>query len=419
MKENLNQEVARILDWCVADLQEKTKSIEECLASYPDHRKELEPLLELTVRLQAASSISASPGFRQAALVRMRNLTEHRRSREPGKIATTGYLRLYPTGRKWQGLSVASMLIVLLLVFGLGIMTASASALPGDWLYPVKIRLESLRLATTPQGVEKAFLHLNLATRRMEEAIRLVNRNNPQSAQIALKAYQQQIEAGFAYLGAEGRIQQEEQARVGEQFANQMLQHEQLLAGMLSQTAETNRFVIQNAVLQTTRNRERLRALMQGLPGNQPPGPLPGLSDAPPVSGGDPSATPIPPASPTNRFSSSRTPMPGGPSATKTGWSQTPPNATPYGAHGTATPGWRTPIGGFNPPHWLTLPAWWPTAWLTEPPSLTREPNWPREPTSAPPSTREPRSTPRATREPAVTPEPKPSRAPSTPHGSG
>ncbi len=64
---------------------------------------------------------------------------------------------------------VVAFLLVIVLIGGWGLTTASAAALPGDALYPVKTGLENLRLTFTSDPAAQQRLQEERETRRQEE----------------------------------------------------------------------------------------------------------------------------------------------------------------------------------------------------------------------------------------------------------
>jgi hypothetical protein len=89
--------------------------------------------------------------------------------------------------RRWT--LVLAMVIVVLLVGG-SMMTASASSLPGDTLYPVKTATEKVQGFFTWGSEAKASFNINLAQRRLNEVESLAegNRSIPQSLLDAMHA---------------------------------------------------------------------------------------------------------------------------------------------------------------------------------------------------------------------------------------
>ena len=74
---------------------------------------------------------------------------------------------------------MAIAVVLLLFVAGGSTVAASNDSLPGDLLYPVKTGVEQVRMwfATTDTG--KARLHAQFANRRIEEIIRIIEKDKP------------------------------------------------------------------------------------------------------------------------------------------------------------------------------------------------------------------------------------------------
>ncbi len=78
---------------------------------------------------------------------------------------------------RWPGLrAVASIVLILSVLLLVGSVPVSASAVPGDLLYPVKIGLEKVELAIVSSHAQRASIHLVQASRRLIEADELLAR---------------------------------------------------------------------------------------------------------------------------------------------------------------------------------------------------------------------------------------------------
>ena len=176
---NGSGDIERILDSCLTAVLDQGQPLDSCLAAYPEQRNRLEPLLILAVGLQTAQTIEPSAEFRSVAQVRMQNLlAAHPR-------ATSTVVNNQP--RRWDGwfsrgaglrrgsLAVLASLIMLIwLLVGGGIIAAAESSMPGQPFYEVKRTVERTRLALTTDEAARARLHLWTARRRMAEASALL-----------------------------------------------------------------------------------------------------------------------------------------------------------------------------------------------------------------------------------------------------
>ena len=176
MGKDMKKGFDEILNICLDRVIGSGESIEQCLAGYPEHAAELEPLLKAALSASRASSaIKASPEFEKLAKYRFLSALQARN----GKKSESRVLLW-----RWQRrLAVAFAVILALFLVGAGTVTASASSLPGDTLYPVKTATEKVQGFFTFGNEAKASFHIKLAQQRLNEieALSGKNRTIPQS----------------------------------------------------------------------------------------------------------------------------------------------------------------------------------------------------------------------------------------------
>lgn len=73
--------------------------------------------------------------------------------------------------------ALALAVIIALTASGSGVSFAAQNAIPGETLYPVKLATERARIAVTPGKKTKAELHLDFASRRLNEIEQLIEQN--------------------------------------------------------------------------------------------------------------------------------------------------------------------------------------------------------------------------------------------------
>ncbi len=174
----MSRELDRILDECQARLR-AGESLESCLAAYPEYRHELRPLLSMAATLQRVDWPQPRP--QAIALGEQRMLAAAAKKFRPqpvSKSSLTGYtarvINLL-TGKERMDMRLAyrfalAAVVVVLLLGGGGWMTrASASALPGDTLYPLKTTLEIIRLLLTFDPDAQAQLEQQIQATRQQE----------------------------------------------------------------------------------------------------------------------------------------------------------------------------------------------------------------------------------------------------------
>jgi hypothetical protein len=172
MKKGLEE----ILDACLDRIRVNGDTVEQCLGSYPEHEAELEPLLRAALSVtETLSTIKPGPEFERVAKYRLLSALEAKEAKR-----TEHRMPLWGWQRRW---AVVFAVIVVLLLVGSGAITASASSLPGDTLYPVKTATEKVQEFFTRGNEAKASFNIKLAQRRINELESLSdgNRSIPQS----------------------------------------------------------------------------------------------------------------------------------------------------------------------------------------------------------------------------------------------
>jgi len=163
-----------ILDECVSRVRQG-ELLEDCLADHPTYSAELASDLTLTAELLHLSQLEPSPRAVENGYQMM--MTAFDASKNPSQIAgLTGIIgTLLSAFRRPQPklatnvLRIAAMAVVLLAVMGTFVLTASADALPGDVLYPVKRSWENARVALTMDDSSRQALRSEYEKRRRDE----------------------------------------------------------------------------------------------------------------------------------------------------------------------------------------------------------------------------------------------------------
>ena len=149
----MNNDLENILDTCLYQIEEGEASIEECLARYPEHAVQLQPLLRAATKLARARDVVPDPSYRMRARSQLNTYMQQNPQRK----------RVSPIF--WRVAVGFATVMLLFLASG----TAFAQqALPGDTLYNWKLTSEHVwRLTSNDDlGVDIA-----LSQRRMNELL--------------------------------------------------------------------------------------------------------------------------------------------------------------------------------------------------------------------------------------------------------
>ena len=178
---NKNKEFDDILNECLERLI-SGETIEACLAAYPEHADELEPLLRTFVETREVATIEPRPEFRETA---SRDFQAAIRDME--SVKGQGFFAVFP---RWATV-LTSVVIVLLAATGTAY--ASLGSLPDEPLYQVKLATESVRLAFTPSELGKAELYAEFADERVNEIVRMADEGKVEQVEEATERMNDQL----------------------------------------------------------------------------------------------------------------------------------------------------------------------------------------------------------------------------------
>jgi hypothetical protein len=148
-----------LLQQCLEDIAAGRKTPEQCATQYPQEDDLLGQLVTAQAFMHLAPpQLSAAAVRRHQAQLRAAVSAQRVQARRP----LLGFA--FP---RW---AVAAVLVVAVLASGLGTVSASASSLPGQALYPVKRAAEAVQTSLVP-AARQAGWHASLADRRTDELL--------------------------------------------------------------------------------------------------------------------------------------------------------------------------------------------------------------------------------------------------------
>lgn len=155
---------SELFEKCLSEL-EAGSSFQDVLDAHPRVRGDLEHLLRLAIQSSHEQAGDPSPNVVHHSRTKL--LARAAELREAG--APRGFSKWIPR----YAVGFAAMLIALILS-GYGLFSASAQALPGDFLYPIKRSAETLRLEITSDEQRREQLEEQFENRRTHEVMRLL-----------------------------------------------------------------------------------------------------------------------------------------------------------------------------------------------------------------------------------------------------
>ncbi|UCC63800.1 MAG: hypothetical protein JSV36_01710 [Anaerolineae bacterium] len=259
-------ELEEILDICIAQIRSGQATAEDCLQRYAGRALTLEPLLRQAVRLAALPAVGM-PADAVDALERrvLRRAAEIEAERSTKRAPRRPFWLVLASQRR-RLLPVALGLALALMIASTWTVSASASSLPGEALYPVKLAAEQTRLAVTFRHEARARLHLAFAARRLNEIEALLLQNRA-------------IEAGpIDDLAAETRLVLEEieemsadrRDKVSVQLLTLAEQQQAVLTSVRASAPEEAQVNLSQALEASQRGRERAMEILGRMPEASP-----------------------------------------------------------------------------------------------------------------------------------------------------
>lgn len=175
-----NAEFENILDTCIAEIRSGRSTVEKCLQRYADHAPALDPMLRDAAQLVSLPLVAMPAKVVDAVEQRVLSRAAEIREALPQKERPERrpfWSRL--TIRRLRLLPAALSLAIALIIASTWTVSASASSLPGEALYPVKLVTEKARLTFTFRPGARAELHLKFAERRLVETQALLDQSGP------------------------------------------------------------------------------------------------------------------------------------------------------------------------------------------------------------------------------------------------
>ncbi len=248
-----------ILDECL-DRVLKGEDIERCLQDYPQAAGELEPLLRTA--LVTATSLRFAPQPEFKAQVK-RHLLAKVPALKPKK-------RGVPLLRWSPGWALAVSLVLALLLAGGGTVVASASSLPDQPLYPVKLATERVQLAFARSAVTQARLEAKFADRRISELSQMAEKGKVGKADEAAERLAEHLERMGRIAEAQAlrkKLKGREMAELRDLLARYAARHPAELQRVLPRVPPRARPIILHALRMSAQRYARaMRAIGEPLP---------------------------------------------------------------------------------------------------------------------------------------------------------
>lgn len=269
-----------ILDRSLTDIQAGRSEVRAVSARFPEVGESLGGLLQTAERAQRELvSIGPDRAFVEASRARIVNRVRalrrgNSRHRRPGRLS-------------WRpAYTLATALLVGLLVGGAGVVQASAEALPGESLYGVKRTVEETRLAVAWSPSGEAALMERFAEERLSEAVTMAAAGQSDSLVLALDGYDDLISRLAALAETSGL---EEGPGSPAQVQSNLERHIEILRGVRAVAPDNAQGSIDKAIERSQHNRA---VIEQRATGESPSDLAPGRQRTPGRASGRPDGDP-------------------------------------------------------------------------------------------------------------------------------
>ncbi|NQS98860.1 MAG: hypothetical protein HQ591_10430 [candidate division Zixibacteria bacterium] len=154
-----------ILDLCIERLR-NGESKESILSSYPEYMNQLEAHLHLSESYDKFTRVEPDKSAIHKTIFAMGAASSEKRTRR------SFLLRLQPS------LAWAASLILVFIFAGYSAVSFADNSMPGDFLYPLKLATEKIRLVLTSTPEGEIELRITLSEKRLREVVALARKGN-------------------------------------------------------------------------------------------------------------------------------------------------------------------------------------------------------------------------------------------------
>jgi len=255
---------------CVESIEGGEFTIQDCLQKYPEDSEELEQLLNLVVVLENIPVKPPDEDFEREARARILSASSEQ---NPGGFFTwlkgglAGFAALLSPRPAFRLGLLAVLLVVLL---GSGVMYASAQAMPGDFLYPVKIFIEDARSIISGDDKE-ADLQIDLSKQRIKEVDRLIDDHKFENIPDVVERYVRHMDKISTAIDSQSSDQEVATDEKSEVISSELRKNIEVLEELLDKVPDEAKPAIENAIEASSKNQDKLNELFpDGKPGGGP-----------------------------------------------------------------------------------------------------------------------------------------------------
>ena len=259
----MNRKLDWVIDECLSRIQTGNETVQDCIQAYPELKDTLEPLLALALQVNERLA-PENPAAQFVGNAKVRILNQVKASAtstsstkpQPRRVRSISFHR-----RRWSMVIAGVVIAAMLFGSGIGMKQASASALPGDTLYPVKRAGEKIQLAISSTTDGDIALLYEFAESRLDEAQTLSQQGRFADLGIALDGFEDAMST-LEEIAQEGEIGKGKLDLAKIQAKHE--KHVQVLERVREQVPEHARAAIDHAIERSSHSEEVLKVIHEG-----------------------------------------------------------------------------------------------------------------------------------------------------------
>lgn len=249
-----------ILDQCLTLIQAGKATIADCLQAYPEHAAYLEPLLITAIEVQSELS-PKSPDESYIDTTRIRILNQLQMLHKGADVGEVKPSRIRIRLARPALALLSLALVLMILTSSIGVVSASANALPGDTLYPVKRSIEELQLFFTTQPTKDAELLLAFTAERVQEIEDMMNTDPTQDLSSAILEYDGMLSRLLETAQEDSILEDPE---VLDLINGGISHHEEVLQSVLEKAPPSAQEGLENAIEHSNHGKSVIQTIQEG-----------------------------------------------------------------------------------------------------------------------------------------------------------
>ncbi|MCJ7567811.1 MAG: DUF5667 domain-containing protein [Anaerolineales bacterium] len=259
----MNRKLDFVIDECLSRVQTREDTVKDCVQAYPELKDVLEPLLALALQVnETLAPEKPDAQFVRNAKLRILNRVKASATSISSEISQPKRARRIDFRRRhWSTVIAGVVIAAMLFGSGIGIKQASASALPGDSLYPIKRAGEEIQLALSFTTDGDIALLYEFAESRLVEAQTLSEEGRFDDLGIALDGFEDAM-GTLEEIALEGDIGDGKLDLAKIQAKHE--KHIQVLERVREQVPEHARAAIDRAIERSGHSQEVLKVIHEG-----------------------------------------------------------------------------------------------------------------------------------------------------------